>query len=146
MITFRPYAASDRAACLAIFDDNCPEFFAPNERDDYAAFLSASGDAYTIADVDGRVAGGYGLVPERDALALRWILFSRGMQGRGLGGRVMARALDEMRERRVMQLHIAASHRSAPFFARFGATEVKTTRDGWGPGMHRVDMLLSRQS
>ena len=37
---------------------------------------------------------------------------------------------------------IAASHKSAPFFARFGARIVETTPDGWGPGMHRVDMEL----
>jgi hypothetical protein len=39
-------------------------------------------------------------------------------------------------------IDIAASHLSAPFFTRFGAKEVRCTKDGWGAGMHRVDMLL----
>ncbi len=37
--TFRPYQTADREACLGLFDANCPEFFAPNERADYVAFL-----------------------------------------------------------------------------------------------------------
>ena len=40
-------------------------------------------------------------------------------------------------------IDIAASHLSAPFFARFGANEVSFTREGWGPAMHRVDMELA---
>ncbi|WP_242112849.1 hypothetical protein [Luteimonas aquatica] len=40
-------------------------------------------------------------------------------------------------------LHISASHKSAPFFARFGALETARVPDGWGPGMHRVEMRLA---
>ena len=36
---FRAYQPADREACLALFDENCPAFFAPNEREDYEAFL-----------------------------------------------------------------------------------------------------------
>jgi hypothetical protein len=39
------------------------------------------------------------------------------------------------------RVKIAASHLSAPFFAKFGAVPLRTTDDGWGPGMHRVDMI-----
>ena len=101
-MTFRPYQAADRDACLALFDANCPAFFAPNERGDYAAFLADGGD-YHVALSGGRIVGAEGRVP---------------------------------------RLHIAASHRSAPFFARFGSQTVKTTPNGWGPGMDRVDMVL----
>jgi GNAT superfamily N-acetyltransferase len=142
-ITFRSYRLADREACLAIFDDNCPEFFAPNERDDYLEFLAQNSGAYTIVTLGNAVVGAYGLLPHLGGLALRWILFSRATQGHGLGGRVMARVRDEMRDRRAAVLHIAASHKSAPFFARFGAREVQTIRDGWGPGMDRVDMQLT---
>ena len=36
---FRGYRPPDESACLALFDENCPAFFAPNERDDYLVFL-----------------------------------------------------------------------------------------------------------
>jgi hypothetical protein len=69
---FSPYDGGCRDRCLAVFDTNFPEFFAPNERVEYVAFLDCS-----------------------------------------------------------------------PFFARFGAVEARRTSDGWGPGMHRVDMVLA---
>ena len=59
-----------------------------------------------------------------------------------MGSRIMARVLDTLRTSRVPQLHIAASHKSAPFFAKFGAQELATVVDGFGPAMHRVDMIL----
>ncbi len=54
----------------------------------------------------------------------------------------MRRVLAAVRTKGAAVLHMAASHRSAPFFARFGARETATTPHGWGPDMHRVDMEL----
>jgi GNAT superfamily N-acetyltransferase len=143
-LTCRPYQPSDRDACLALFDANCPRFFAPNERADYLAFLSTAAGAYTICSADGAVAGGYGVeAAEAGAAALRWILLSPHLHGRGLGTMIMARVMGEVRALGAARLHIAASDKSAPFFARFGAREVRTIPDGWGPAMHRVDMLLA---
>lgn len=64
------------------------------------------------------------------------------MQGRGLSSVIMARILERARISGVRVLHIAASHKSAPFFTRFGAETGPETLDGWGPGMHRVYMEL----
>lgn len=38
-LTFRPYTQADRDSCIGLFDANCPEYFAANERADYEAFL-----------------------------------------------------------------------------------------------------------
>lgn len=133
--------ATDRTACLALFDANCPAFFAPNERDDYVAWLDGT-RAYTVATLDGGVVGAYGVTPGDD-VALNWIMISPHHQGRGLGGAIMARVVDEARVLGADVVHIAASQHSAPFFARYGAIERSTTTDGWGPGMHRVDMTLA---
>jgi GNAT superfamily N-acetyltransferase len=140
---FRAYQSADRDDCLALFDANCPAFFAPNERVEYLAYLTAAAAGYQVCLAGQRVVGGYGLTTHPGGgLALRWILLSPEVHGRGLGSLMMNRVLDSLRASRVRRLHISASHKSAPFFARFGAREVATTRDGWGPAMHRVDMIL----
>ena len=52
----------------------------------YAEFLSAAGDTYTVCLVGGDVMGAYGLeAREQGRVALRWILLSPAVQGRGLG-------------------------------------------------------------
>ena len=89
--------------------------------------------------------------PEPQGLRLNWILLVPAVQGVGVGSAIMRRVMTAARSRFEETgtagpagpvVDIAASHRSAPFFARFGAVEVRRTPDGWGPGMHRVDMLL----
>ncbi len=141
-VVFRPYQDADREICLRIFDENCPAFFAPNERSDYERFLAEKGAEYQLCALDDRVVGAYGLCPDgRNRLALRWMLLSPRVQRRGLGSTIMARVLGEAR-RTGAALRISASNKSAPFFARFGAVERSTIPDGWGPGMHRVEMEL----
>jgi GNAT superfamily N-acetyltransferase len=73
---------------------------------------------------------------------LRWILLNPGSQGKGIGSLIMARVSELARRAGAEVLHIAASHKSAPFFARFGAREIAILEHGWGPDMHRVDMEL----
>ena len=51
-LQFAPYADGDREACLALFDANCPTFFAPNERADYAAFLDQCPPDYQVCRLE----------------------------------------------------------------------------------------------
>ncbi|MEP7347534.1 MAG: GNAT family N-acetyltransferase [Gemmatimonadaceae bacterium] len=139
---FRAYRPPDDVECLALFDENCPAFFAPNERDDYQAFLREDLSRYEVCVIDDHVVGAFGVFLEAKGLALRWILLSPNVQGKGIGSAIMSRVLEVVRGHGGAVLHIAASHKSAPFFAKFGAQEVATTPDGFGPGMHRVDMVL----
>jgi GNAT superfamily N-acetyltransferase len=143
-LTFRLYASGDLADCLRLFDANCPAYFAPNERADYAAFVTNADGEYQVCLLGGQVVGAYGVLAEgRTGLALRWIVIAPEYQGRGVGSAIMQRVIAAVRASGPSaRLYIGASHLSAPFFARFGAREVETILHGWGPDMHRVDMEL----
>lgn len=143
--TFRPYSSGDRADCLRLFDSNCPAYFAPNERADYAAFMTDVAGEYQVCLLGGQVVGAYGVLPEaRTGLALRWILIAPEYQGQGVGSAIMQRVIAAVRATGPSaRLSIGASHLSAPFFSRFGARELARTPHGWGPDMHRVDMELA---
>jgi GNAT superfamily N-acetyltransferase len=140
---FRPYEANDRSACLALFDANCPEFFDRGERSGYVQFLDTIREGYEVCQLDGRIVGAYGIRPHaKDELVIRWILIAPDAQGRGVGRAMMTRVLNTVRQTGVRRLHMAASHKSAPFFARFGARATATVQHGWGPNLHRIDMVL----
>ncbi len=142
---FRAFTGTDTTACLALFDANCPEYFAPNERADYRAFLDAMPDGYEVCELDSAIVGAYGVhAIDVDDAALHWILLAPDAQGYGLGAAIMSRALRTLEQRGHRTLHISASHKSAPFFARFGAVEDARISDGWGPDMHRVEMRIVR--
>ena len=141
--SFRPYSGTDREACLAIFDANCPAFFAPNERVDYVSFLAAVPDRYEVCEVAGRVVAAFGLADdESKVLRLNWIMLDPESQGVGIGANIMKRVISVGRASQSFLIRIAASHKSAPFFAKFGAVGTAHIEDGWGPGMDRVDMEL----
>ena len=141
LFEFRPYAVADLSQCMALFEANCPEFFAPNERAEYEAFLCQIPSQYWVCVVAGRVAGAFGLFARGNGGAsVNWILLSSRVQGTGVGSHMMRRAREEARRQGCRVIDIAASHKSAPFFAHFGARTVSETADGWGPGMHRIDM------
>jgi GNAT superfamily N-acetyltransferase len=142
---FAAYTPAQREICLALFDTNCPEFFAPNERADYAKFLDNIGDEYLLCVLYDEIVGAFGLVNGSgvEDAHLNWIMVDPASQGSGIGRAIMmeTRRIAQGRGRSVV--HIAASHRSAPFFSRFGANQVTYTVDGWGPDMHRIDMEWS---
>ena len=141
-IRFAPYDEASRTRCLALFDANCPEFFAPNERADYAAFLDRQGPAYLTCVIDGEIAGAFGVIAADgpDRAHLNWILVDPASQGSGLGRAIMEETRRRAQAMGRAWVDIAASHRSAPFFSRFDARELSRTPDGWGAGMHRIDM------
>ena len=139
---FRPYRPADRAACFELFDGNCPEFFAPNERDDLVEFLATPPAGYEVCLLDDKIVGAFGVLREAQGLTLRWIMVSSSAQGQGVGRAIMDRAIATVRASGGGPLHIATSQHSAAFFAKLGAQEIRRIPDGWGPGMHRVDMLL----
>jgi GNAT superfamily N-acetyltransferase len=142
-MVFRPYIPEDREACIDVFNANCPEFFASNERVGYMCFLDTTPAGYEVCLVDGNIAGAFGLIgTSAMRRRLTWILLNPCFHGLGVGRAIMQRVAALASSEGVEVFDIAASHVSAPFFGRFGAVAVAVTPDGWGPGMHRVDMEM----
>ena len=142
-IAVRGYAARDSAACRALFDRNCPAYFAPNERADFADYLAMSGHNYRVCERDGAVMAAFGVVMHAPGRArLNWIMVDPEAHGGGIGAAILAEAREQARRAGAEAIDIAASHLSAPFFARFGAQQTRHVEHGWGPDMHRVDMVL----
>ncbi|GAA5511468.1 hypothetical protein Dcar01_00178 [Deinococcus carri] len=149
-MSIRPYSPADRAACLALFDSNVPEFFLPEERAEFAAFLGQpfdpgeSGEYFVLEDAGRVVAcGGVWLAAgnsERPA-GLSWGMVARDAQRRGYGSALLAFRLARLRTLGAREVHLDTSQHSAPFFARCGFREVRRVPGGYGPGLDRVDMV-----
>ena len=141
-LVFRPYTPADRTVCLQLIDANIPTNFAPNERADYEQFLDGHPATYRVGRQGGDVLAAFGFMVDENRGRIQWIMVAPTVQGAGVGGTMMELALDEARRRDVLIIDIAASQKSAPFFAKYGAKPHKVTPEGWGPGLDRVDMEL----
>jgi GNAT superfamily N-acetyltransferase len=142
-VVMRSYEVGDQRDCLALFDANCPEYFDPVERADYLNFLDEQPAGYEVCLQGRSIVGAFGVCARTEGgLRLRWILISPASQGQGVGKEMMTRAIEVCRASGEATLHISASQKSAPFFARFGARTVETVPQGWGPTLDRVEMVL----
>jgi GNAT superfamily N-acetyltransferase len=140
-VVFAAYSDKNFGACMGLFDANCPKYFAPNERADYAAFLGAVGPRYTVVEGEERILAAFGVLGGALGRAhLNWILVAPEAHGGGIGRAMMAEAARRAKAMNARVVDIGASQFSAPFFARFGAVEVARTQHGWGPDMHKIDM------
>ena len=141
----KPYQSEYYKECLAIFDENCPEYFAPNERADYQHYLENKPNAYFLVMMRGKVIGAFGLPIEQEhnVSTITWIMIRSHYQRMGIGHKIMKHIDDTVRRQHVSVIKIAASHLSAPFFAKFGANTITRVEHGWGPNMHRIDMKLT---
>jgi len=142
-VVIRSYDVRDQRDCLALFNANCPEYFDPGERADYLEFLDQQPAGYAVCLQGQSIVGAFGVCARAEGgLGLRWILIAAAAQGQGVGSAMMVRAQEVCRDLRAALLHISASQKSAPFFARFGARAVETIPQGWGPDLDRVEMVL----
>jgi len=143
-VQFLIYDHSYFDSCLRLFDENCPSYFAENEREDYISFLKGSPSNYFVGAIDLDIVSAFGLITEPDSFRgrLSWILVSPESKGNGIGVEMMNLLKKSAIEKKLTAVDIAASHLSAAFFKKFGAKELNKTTNGWGLGMHRIDMEL----
>ena len=71
-VDFIDYRAAEHYAhCLELFDENCPAYFANNERQDYIKFLDSQPSQYKVglfnrSQEEGRIVSGFGLIFDQD--------------------------------------------------------------------------------
>lgn len=145
----RAYRATDRAACLALFDSNVPTFFAPDERTEFAAHLdqvNAGRSPYLVLFQGDKTlaCGGISRTDDPTIASLSWGMVQQASQGQGLG-RVLTQARLDLARRMpgVALLRLSTSQHTAPFYRRFGFAVEALTPDGFTPGLDRVEMSLT---
>lgn len=144
--TLRAYAESDAPACLAIFDSNTPDFFAPGEREELASFLTAPRAMMLVAeDARGEIigVGGYYLRDDRAEGALAWGMVRRAWHRRGVGRALLEARLDALWRLGAPVVSVRTSQHSRGFFERAGFAPSRIVADGFAPGIDLVELRFA---
>lgn len=143
MATIRPYDIADKLACLRVFDSNIPDYFDISERDAFADFLDDPRGIYFTLEQDGEVVGCGGYAREDGGQArFTWGMVANNRHGDGLG-----RLLAEHRLNAIVDSHdfseaeLFTTPQVAPFFTKFGFVAGEIVKDGFAPGMDKVQMI-----
>lgn len=150
----RRYEARDRAACLAIFDSNCPPFFDPSERALLEGWLDALeqgrlrhatslAEEFLVLERDGVVlaCGGFYVLRTPRRASMAWGMVHREHHREGLGRELLVHRIELLRSSHPGHvIALDTSQHTAPFFERLGFRVMATKPDGYGPGLDRIDM------
>lgn len=139
-IVVRDYTAADRAAVLAIFESNRPDYFAASDRDWLEETLDdPDGPAFVVA-VDGVPAafGGYELWEHYDKALLFWGMAARPHHRTGLGRLLLVERLLHVATRAdppTRYVTVDTSPMVSPFFERAGFELTSVWPGGYRSGM-----------
>ena len=146
----RAYAASDREACLDLFRLNTPKYFSAHEIGDFERFLDELPGPYFVLVGDTGIAacGGYAESRhEPDACDVCWTIVHPDRQGTGLGRLLVLYILEQAIEQRAPKAFLLnTSQHTVRFFAMMGFSPIRTTEDGYAPGLDRIDMRLDTEN
>ncbi|WND04098.1 GNAT family N-acetyltransferase [Temperatibacter marinus] len=143
-IEFVDFTPLHSRACLALFDASCPEHFLPHERPEYEDYLKNNPEGYQVCTLRDDIIGAFGLAAEKEKslASITWIMLSPKHQGVGIGKEMMGQIFEKAHAQKFKTIQIATSHKTCSFFAKFQAQAIRNIPNGWGDGMHRVDMII----
>ena len=142
----RPYRPQDRAACLALFESNVPEYFADAERADFIDQLDHLEGPYLIVENAGTPVACGGFQADRkdpSIAALCWGMVRRDLHGGRLGEALLVARLDLIAANPAFEsVVIETTPMSRGFFERYGFVAGRVVADGFVPGYDLVEMTL----
>lgn len=119
----RPYEASDRIACLAVFDSLKPALIDSDARPDFEQWLDKPAGAYFVLEHEGSIVGcgGYLLSGGRTGAMLRWGMIRADSRKMGLGRYLLMYRIREIGKEGTVNTVLADVPRpSAAFYERQG--------------------------
>ncbi|MBE7216997.1 MAG: GNAT family N-acetyltransferase [Caulobacteraceae bacterium] len=151
-LALRPYADADRAAVLAIFDANVPDFFGAGERGWLEDSLDELDGPAFLVTLDGEAVafGGYEIWDYYDKALLTWGMAHPRVHGAGVGRwLLLARLAMIARETPATSwATVDTSPRVAPFFLKHGFETASVWPRGYRAGgtMHvlRFDLAATQ--
>ena len=144
-LEFKDYSMESYNDCIELFDLNCPEFFAPIEKNDYIEFLNQTKEGYVTIHHDSILIGAYGVhKTSSESASQSWTLIHPKYQNQGIGRLIMERVFSFLESNQLDKLFLYTSQQTEAFFVKFGAIRIDYIENGWGEGLHRIEMKIER--
>ena len=142
-LEFQKYIASKYEECLELFELNCPAYFAEEERKGYRKFLEHNNDLYLLGYENGSLICCFGITEHnKDLCSLSWIMVHPKYHKSGFGNEMMSYFISYAEENNKKTAIISTSQHANKFFEKYGAREISFIENGWGRGMHKIEMCI----
>ena len=141
----RPYSSSDKPALLELLRLNTPQYFAPEEEQDFIEYLDKWLEYYFVLEDDGKILGcaGINTADNGTTAVLSWDIIHPDSQGKGVGSRLTQYRLDLAKTMPVVEMiRVRTSQLVYPFYDKFGFELKNIAKDYWAPGLDMYFMEM----
>lgn len=146
----RAYQSGDHEACMKIMQSNIPEYFHEADLADFARFLAnLPGPYFVVMDAQaGLIACGgiaLGQTTETEAV-LCYGMVTHSHLHQGIGAELLRKRVEFFLPHapQVERIVVNTTQKTEGFFRKFGFSVVERELDGFGPGLDRVSMMVSK--
>ena len=144
-----PYQQKHFESCMEIIQSNTPKYILPFEHLDYKNYLLRKNKTYFVFFKDNNLVacGGYGLNKTKTKAGLYWGLVHRRYHNQGYGSRSIKYRLHQIKsDYPEIEIHLDTSQYTYLFFEKFGFIIKQITKNGYGEGLDKYDMILKENS
>lgn len=130
---------------LDVLQLNIPDFFAPEEIDDFENYLIDFKNSYYVLKLQGVLVGGCGIKKyhEKETAFISWSFINPTYHKRGLGTRLTQHCLNLIFEDNVKTIEVHTSQYAYKFFERFGFETIETKKNHWAPSFDLYRMTFN---
>jgi len=154
-LIIREFKPSDRLDCIEIFKGNMPKFFAPAELPDFVScldnldsgkklFKNALNEKYFVAVLSNKIVacGGYYIVEDENRGNMVWGMVDNTFHKMGIGRKLLEYRIQEIKKLNPENtVSLDTTQYSYQFFEKLGFTTTNITKDFYGEGLDRYDMI-----
>ena len=138
------YDPKYKQQCIGIFESNIPKFFLPKELPackEYFASIIASN--YWVLEHQNEIIASGGIGIDGHAGRMHYGMVRNDWHKKGIGTRLFEFRLGKLIENpNIATIGLDTCQHNPNFFRRFGFVETSVKENGYGPGLHRIDMEL----
>ena len=140
-----PYDSKYFENCIEIIQSNTPKYIDPSEHSDYKDYLLRNDETYFVLfnDINLVACGGYGLIKSRTKVVLSWGLVHSQHHNKGYGSELLKYRLNHIKNNYPdTEIHLDTSQHTYRFFEKFGFNVKQISKNGYGEGLDKYDMIL----
>lgn len=141
----RVYTSKDKGKLIELLRLNTPEFFHPEEEQDFIDYLENHSQNYFVIEDANTIIGSGGINYFDDGKIARisWDMIHPNVQGNGLGSKLTQYRIDQIKTKPEVEVIIVRTTQLVyKFYQKLGFELIKTEKDFWAKGFDLYQMEL----
>ena len=149
-ITIREYKSIDKSSVMNLIRFNTPEYFAPEEENDFSNYLDNERELYYVLLFNEKIVGcgGINFAENKTIGKISWDILHPEYQGKSLGTRLLEYRIEKLESiKSVQKITVRTSQVAYQFYEKQGFELKEIKKDYWAKGfdMYKMEYLYPKR-